>query len=99
MKRAGIERDRVDDVVIGTVLSAGTAGMNVARYASLAAGPGHGSGTDDRPAMSSGLMAIATAAKQIIVDGMDVTMGGGHENISAVQSAYSIGPRKKATPR
>jgi len=33
-------------------------------------------------------MAVATAAKQIIVDGMDVVAAGGHENISAVQEAY-----------
>ncbi|MNZ40871.1 3-ketoacyl-CoA thiolase [compost metagenome] len=35
---------------------------------------------------ASGLMAIATAAKQIIVDGMQVTIGAGQENISAVQA-------------
>jgi acetyl-CoA C-acetyltransferase len=34
------------------------------------------------------LTAIATAAKQIIVDGMDVIVAGGQENISAVQNRY-----------
>ncbi|MBY0304166.1 MAG: acetyl-CoA C-acyltransferase [Sphingomonas sp.] len=33
-----------------------------------------------------GMMAIATAAKQIIVDNMDVTIGGGCESISMVQT-------------
>jgi acetyl-CoA C-acetyltransferase len=35
---------------------------------------------------SSGLMAIATAAKQIVVDNMDITIGGGVESISLVQT-------------
>jgi acetyl-CoA C-acetyltransferase/acetyl-CoA acyltransferase len=33
-------------------------------------------------------MAIATAAKQIIVDGQNVAVAGGQENISALQNAY-----------
>lgn len=87
--RAGIDSEAIDDVVIGTVLSAGTAGQNIARYAALAAGlpisvPGQ---TMDR-ACSSGLMAIATAAKQIAVDGMQIVVAGGQDNISSVQTAY-----------
>jgi acetyl-CoA C-acetyltransferase len=35
---------------------------------------------------SSGLMAIATAAKQVISDGMQITIGGGIESISLVQN-------------
>jgi len=87
--RAGIEPGEIDDVVIGTVLAAGTAGMNVARYGALAAGlpQSVAAQTMDRQC-SSGLMAIATAAKQIMVDGMDIAVGGGHENISAVQAPY-----------
>ncbi len=87
--RAGIDAAEVEDVVLGTVLGIGTAGMNLARNAALAAGlpvtvPGQ---TIDRQC-ASGLMAIATAAKQIMVDGMDVVVAGGHENITAVQKAY-----------
>jgi acetyl-CoA acetyltransferase family protein len=37
---------------------------------------------------ASGLMAVATAAKQVMVDGMDVVVAGGQENISAVQTPY-----------
>jgi acetyl-CoA acetyltransferase family protein len=89
VSRAGIDAAEVDDVVLGTVLTIGTAGMNLARNAALAAGlpatvPGQ---TMDRQC-ASGLMAIATAAKQIIVDGMEVVVAGGHENITAVQKAY-----------
>ena len=89
VERAGVEPAEIDDVVLGTVLGAGTAGMNVARYAALAAGlpatvPAQ---TIDRQCASS-LMAIAIAAKQIIVDGMRIVVGGGQENISAVQNRY-----------
>lgn len=87
--RAGIEAAEVEDVVIGSVLTMGTAGMNVARLASLAAGlPDTVAGQTIDRQCSSGLMAIATAAKQIIVDGMQVTVAGGQENISAVQQPY-----------
>jgi acetyl-CoA C-acetyltransferase/acetyl-CoA acyltransferase len=37
---------------------------------------------------ASGLMAIATAAKQIVADGMEIVVAGGQENISAVQADY-----------
>jgi acetyl-CoA acetyltransferase family protein len=89
VERAHMEGAEVDDVVMGTVLTSGTAGMNLARNAALAAGlpvtvPGQ---TMDRQC-ASGLMAIATAAKQIMVDGMDVVVAGGHENITAEQKAY-----------
>lgn len=87
--RAGVEPDRIEDVVVGSVLNAGTAGSNVARNAALAAGlpVGVAAQTIDRQC-ASGLMAIATAAKQIMVDGMEVVVAGGQENISAVQNRY-----------
>jgi len=89
VERAGIDPSRIEDVVAGTVLASGTAGLNLARNAVFAAGfpitvPGQ---TMDRQC-ASGLMAIATAAKQVIVDGMDVVVAAGQDNISAVQSEY-----------
>ncbi|MCS8129860.1 acetyl-CoA C-acyltransferase [Pseudomonas aeruginosa] len=89
IERAGVEPGSLDDVVIGTVLAAGTAGSNLARNAVFAAGlPASVSGQTLDRQCSSGLMAIATAAKQIIVDGMQVVAAGGQENISAVQQRY-----------
>ena len=87
--RAGIEGGEIDDVIIGTVLSSGTAGMNIGRLAALAAGlPYSASGQTIDRQCSSGLMSIATAAKQIIVDGMQIVVAGGQDNISAVQNKY-----------
>jgi acetyl-CoA C-acetyltransferase len=87
IQRAGLDPGQVDDVVLGCAMQQGTTGLNVARQAALRAGlpvtvPGM---TIDRQC-SSGLMAIATAAKQIIVDGMQVAVGGGVESISLVQN-------------
>jgi len=89
VERAQIEGGEVDDVVIGTVLATGTAGMNVARNGLLAAGlpASVAAQTLDRQC-ASGLMAIATAAKQVMVDGMQIVVAGGQENITAVQKPY-----------
>ena len=97
--RAGAGPDEVDDVVVGTVLGAGTAGMNLARNAALAAGLGVAvSGQTLDRQCASGLMAVATAAKQIIVDGMRVVVAGGQENISAVQKGYFDWASAEADP-
>ncbi len=89
VQRAGVDGAEIEDVVVGTVLTAGTAGMNLARNAALAAGlPATAAGQTMDRQCASGLMAIATAAKQVMVDGMQVVIAGGHENITAEQKAY-----------
>ena len=89
VERSGVEAAEIDDVIIGAVLTGGTAGMNIGRLSSLAAGlPCSVSAQTIDRQCSSGLMAIATAAKQIIVDGMDIVVAGGQDNISAVQNQY-----------
>lgn len=99
VERAGIEPGEIEDVVLGTVLGAGTAGMNLARNAALAAGlPVTVSGQTMDRQCASGLMAIATAAKQVVVDGMDVVAAGGHENISAVQDRYFAWVQEELDP-
>ena len=89
VERSGVEGAEVDDVIIGSVLNAGSAGGNIARLAALAAGlPYSASGQTVDRQCSSGVMAIATAAKQIMVDGMKVVVAGGQDNISEVQQKY-----------
>lgn len=97
--RAGIDPGEVEDVILGTVLAAGTAGMNIARNAALAAGipVTAGAMTVDRQC-ASGLMAIAAAAKQIIVDGQQIVGAGGQDSISAVQEAYFRWASAEADP-
>jgi acetyl-CoA acetyltransferase family protein len=87
IERAGIEAGQIDDVVWGAVLTQGTQAGNIARQVALRAGcpVGVSGQTIDRQC-SSGLMAIATAAKQIIVDNMDIVVGGGQDSISLVQT-------------
>lgn len=88
LRRAGIEGAEVDDVVIGAALQQGTTHMNIARTGLLRAGlPASVAGQSVDRQCASGLMAIAIAAKQIIADGMQVTIGGGVEQISLVQNA------------
>lgn len=85
--RAGLEGGEIEDVVFGAALQQGSTGFNVARQAALRAGlPDTVAGMSIDRQCASGLMAIATAAKQIIHDGMDVTVGGGVESISLVQN-------------
>ena len=87
VERAGIAGDEVQDVVFGAALQQGHQAGNIARNASLRAGlPTTVSGMSLDRQCASGLMAIATAAKQIVVDNMDVTIGGGVESISLVQT-------------
>ncbi len=74
---------------MGTGMPAGTAGWNLGRMSALAAGlPQTVSGQTLDRQCASGLMAIATAAKQIMVDGMQVTLGAGQEHISLVQNRH-----------
>ena len=100
VQRAGVDGAEIEDAVIGCVLSAGTAGMNLARNAVLAAAlPDTVSGQTMDRQCASGLMAIATAAKQVMVDGMDVVIAGGHDNITAVQEAYMGWVAKEKDPQ
>ncbi|MEM7280653.1 MAG: acetyl-CoA C-acyltransferase [Pseudomonadota bacterium] len=89
VERAGVDGAEIEDAVMGAALTGGTAGSNVARHAVLASGlPSSVSGQTINRQCASGLMAIATAAKQIIVDGQNVVLAGGQENITAVQNQY-----------
>ena len=89
VKRAKVDPGEIDDVIIGAALQQGSQGSNVARQAALRAGL-----PETVPAMSldrqcsSGMMAIATAAKEIMHDGMTVAIGGGVESISLVQNDH-----------
>ena len=87
VRRAGIDPAEVEDVVLGAALQQGSTGFNVARQAAIRAGlPVSVAGMTVDRQCSSGLMAIATAAKEIVHDGMTIAVGGGLESISLVQN-------------
>jgi acetyl-CoA C-acetyltransferase len=89
VERAGLEGAEIDDVILGCAMQQGTQFPNIARLAALAAGlPATVAGMSIDRQCSSGLMAVATAAKQVIVDGQSVVVGGGVESISLVQNEH-----------
>ena len=89
VKRAGIDPARIDDVIMGCAMEQGATGSNVARQIALRSGlPVTVSGMTMDRQCSSGLMAVATAAKQVMYDGMECAVGGGLESISLVQNEH-----------
>ncbi len=87
--RAGVDPAEVDDVILGCAMQQGSSGQNIARQALLAAGlPSSVSGMTVDRQCSSGMMAIAIAAKQVLHDNMSVVVGGGVESISLVQNEH-----------
>lgn len=89
VERAGIDPGEVDDVVIGCAMQQGSSGYNIGRTAGVAAGlPSSVAGMSMDRQCASGMMAIATAAKQVISDGMPIVVGGGLDSISLVQNEH-----------
>ena len=87
VRRAGVDPAEIEDVVLGAALQQGSSGYNIARQAAIRAGlPVSVAGMTVDRQCASGLMAIATAAKQIVHDGMTIAIGGGVESISLVQN-------------
>jgi acetyl-CoA C-acetyltransferase len=89
VRRAGVDGAEVEDVILGCAIQQGTQGYNVARLTVVTAGlPESVAGMSIDRKCASGLMAIATAAKQIVEDGMPVVVAGGVESISLTQNKY-----------
>ena len=87
VERAGIDPDEIEDCVWGAAIQQGTQSSNLGRNVAMASGlPLSVSGVPIDRQCSSGLMSIATAAKQIICDGMSVVVAGGCESISLAQN-------------
>jgi acetyl-CoA C-acetyltransferase len=89
VRRAGIDGAEVEDLVLGCATQQGSQGYNIGRLTVVTAGlPQEVAGQSIDRKCASGLMAIATAAKQVIVDGMDVVVGAGLESISLTQNKH-----------
>ena len=89
VERAGLDPAEVDDVMMGCALPQGSQGQNVGRQIALAAGlPVTTAGMTVDRQCSSGMMAIALAAKTVVCDNVDIMVGGGLESISLVQNEH-----------
>ena len=78
-----LNRESVDDVVLGCAMPEGEQGMNVARVALLAAGlPVSVPGMTINRFCSSGLQAIALAVERVRSGGAEVVLAGGTESMS-----------------
>lgn len=89
VSRAGIDPAEIDDVVLGCAMQEGSTGYNIARQGAIRAGlPNSVAGMSVDRQCSSGLMATAIAAKQIICDSQNILVAGGVESISLVQNNY-----------
>jgi acetyl-CoA C-acetyltransferase len=87
VKKAGIEGHEISDCILGAALQQGHSSTNIARQTAIRAGlPVTVAGMSLDRQCASGMMAIATAAKQVMYDGMDIVIGGGVESISMVQT-------------
>lgn len=84
--RAKIDPAEVEDVILGCGMPEGATGHNVARQAAIWAGlPITTSGMTINRFCSSGLNAIAAAARYVTDEGAEVAVAGGVESISLVQ--------------
>jgi len=89
VSRAGLEGGEIEDFTMGSALTQGTAGVNAARHAVIAAGlPDTVAGATIDRQCASGLSAIAHAAYEILHEGVDIAMAGGVDSISLVQNAH-----------
>ena len=96
VERAGVEPGEVEDVVMGAAIQQGTQGYNYARQCVIAAGlPVTTAGMSVDRQCSSGMMAIATAAKSVMVDDVPIAVAGGAESISLVQNEHANAYRRK----
>jgi acetyl-CoA C-acetyltransferase len=96
VERAGLEPGEVEDVIMGAANQQGTQGYNFARQCAIAAGlPVTTAGMSMDRQCSSGLMAIATAAKNVIVDDVPIVVAGGAESISLVQNEHANTYRRR----
>ncbi len=90
LQRSGLDPAEVEDVILGCAMQQGTTSYNIGRQAAVAAGlPNSVSGMSLDRQCASDMMAIAKAAKQILVDNMPVVIGGGLESISLVQNEHA----------
>jgi acetyl-CoA acyltransferase len=92
-KTPRLDPNEIEDVVMGCGQPHGAQGQNVARVSAMLAGlPTSVAGTTINRFCSSGLQAIASAAHQIMTEGVDAAIGGGVESISLTTRDFNPNP-------
>ncbi|MFC3106547.1 acetyl-CoA C-acyltransferase [Undibacterium arcticum] len=93
----GIAPEEVEDVLMGAAAQQGTQGYNIGRLSALAAGlPATVPGMAMDRMCSSGLMAIASAAKSIMCGEIEIAIAGGVESISLTQNKFKNAYRSQS---
>ncbi len=89
IEKAGVDPAEIEDCIFGAAIQQGTQFANLGRQVAMASGlPVSVAGMTIDRQCSSGLMSIATGAKQIALDGMPIVVAGGCESISLVQNEH-----------
>ena len=89
VRRAGVDGAEIEDLILGCATQQGTQGYNIARLSVVSGGlPDSVAGMSLDRKCASGMMAIATAAKQVVEDGMAIVVAGGVESISLTQNQH-----------
>ena len=82
LRRAGVQPEDVDEVIMGLVISDGV-GQGAARQAAMAAGiPVSAPATTINKVCGSGLKAVALAAQAVALGDADIVVAGGMESMS-----------------
>ena len=90
LKRAGVEGDRVSEVIMGQILTAGQ-GQNPARQASIAAGiPVESPAWGINMLCGSGLRSVALGYQAIMNGDSDIVVAGGQESMSMAPHAQHL---------
>jgi acetyl-CoA C-acetyltransferase len=89
----GLRPEDVEEVILGCGQPHGTAGHNIARVAALRAGlPTSVAGLTVNRFCNSGLQAVVQAAHMVMLEGVDVIVGGGVESITLMERDASPNP-------
>ena len=97
LDKAGVAGHEVDDIILGIAAQQGNQGYNLGRLCAYTAGlPESVGGMVIDRMCASGLMAIATAAKGIMCNEMDIAVAGGLESITLVQNKHKNGYRAQS---
>ena len=97
LDKAGVAGQEVDDIILGIAAQQGNQGYNLGRLCAYTAGlPESVGGMVIDRMCASGLMAIATAAKGIMCNEMDIAVAGGLESITLVQNKHKNGYRAQS---